>query len=592
MTTIYATVQDNQIIVNSTIAAPAAFLQASLDAAEGFADDAEAAKIAAEAAALETSALATLVTAPTSLVVNGVVPFGIIGNEVLGGSGYSYIAFMPDGSIVSTPIENMISSRLAGVTFESAETDGWDYVLTMQAGDGNLYAVNGRRADGTMSPDTTRYETTALTPLVDAPVFSTTGANASINYGQSLSIGVEAQPAISTAAFGNAFTFGSGVNSAESGNTWGAVNTSPGTSTLIPLVEMDSATGSGGTATGETTCTGAATEFTRRYLRDFGGDTDNCLLMSSAAGLGATTIAGLSKGAGGAGVWYNNLISHMTQGKARFTALSKSYILHNIVWMQGEADASAGTTKAAYKASFLQLMADVQDDYETATSNTNTIHWLIYQTANNSQTGAGTLANLNQIQLAQIELARENSNVHMIGPMYHLPIAADGLHMNNIGQARFARAVGRAQSQLVLQSSEPARIDPISATYTVEGGNYYVTATFAVPQLPLVLDEITIGRAKDYGFKIVDDTGTLTVMESHIIVNGDSVKLRVNRALGANPKLRYALDYLASSIPFRSGASGNLRDSTAGTYTVSGVEYNEWHWSPAFELAVASLENA
>lgn len=53
--------------------------------------------------------------------------------------------------------------------------------------------------------------------------------------------------------------------------------------------------------------------------------------------------------------------------------------------------------------------------------------------------------------------------------------------------------------------------------------------------------------------------------------------------------VRYALDYLGAGLTITNGASGNLRDSTPDTITISGTARPLYHVAPAFSLATITL---
>ena len=160
---------------------------------------------------------------------------------------------------------------------------------------------------------------------------------------------------------------------------------------------------------------------------------------------------------------------------------------------------------------------------------------------------------------------------------------ADGTHLTNVGYIWLGHYFGRAYKQLV-SGKKPKWINPISATARTTT----LTIKFDVPVLPLRFDSITLPNTTDKGFKVVDDTGTLTLSDIKVI-NGDSVQITLNRALGANPVVRYAIDYLGTGCQFTSGASGNLCDSDLSTVTINSSVKPMFNACPHFKLNIIKL---
>jgi hypothetical protein len=556
--------------------------------AEPFATAAAISEANAAASAVEATALAHFMPTGTLATIDGVEPLGLIALRDDAGVLRSYMAFMPGAPwIISEPIQEMIAAKLAGVTFKSVTAPGWgSYVFAQRGSDGLLYAIKGQKADGSSytgnQPNAYAYLQGAALPTADVPNYSATGWNGFLVYSQSLGMGegLAGQPSVSLTPSTYDLTFGSGLRSGKPGNTAGAVNTSPGTSSTKALVEQDDAIASDGNAAGETPCSGAAAAANRFAARDNGINPAAFVKFCSAAGHGAYSISDLG------GPWYANFTDHVSEAKARATAAGKGYVLPAVLWMQGENNAGAGTSRASYLASLTALRSRMNTDVLALTSQSAPVHLLTYQTASNPST---TLANLNPIQLAQMDAINQDPHIHFVGPVYHLPhgrgVFSDGTHLAAIGYRWFGEYAGRAYKQLVIDGRVPDCVWPVSAT--VNGTTLRVK--FRVPQRPLVFDQTTIQLTQDYGFKVTDDTGTLTLSDIKII-NGDTVQMTLNRTLSTTPKVRYAMDYLATGLNLQAGASGNLRDSTADTFTFSGATYSLAHWSPHFELSALSVE--
>ncbi|WP_404291574.1 sialate O-acetylesterase [Microvirga sp. RSM25] len=397
-----------------------------------------------------------------------------------------------------------------------------------------------------------------------------------ISYGQSLSAGIKGNPPLSQSQPYSNLTFGAGPRSTKAGNTFGGTN--PGTDTVKPLVE-DTNTPEGNSASGETVCSGAANWAVEAAARESAIDPAQLVILASAPGHGGYGIANLRKSA----PWYQNFLDHVSEGKARAAAVGKSYNVPVVVWMQGESDATAASPRTWYRDQLLQLRADINADVLAITGQANPVHLVVYQTP--SAPSPGTRAAMADIALAQLDAINASPYIHFGGSIEHLPYNADGVHLTNIGQLRYGRHLGRAWKQIVVDGNEPDAIWPISAT--AKGTT--LSVKFRVPTLPLVVDKTLLGSSQDCGFKVVDDTGTLTVTGAAIGA-GDTVVITLDRALGSNPKVRYALDYLGQGVNLANGATGNLRDSTPDTCTIAGVAHPMWHVAPKFELSIIKLD--
>ena len=304
------------------------------------------------------------------------------------------------------------------------------------------------------------------------------------------------------------------------------------------------------------------------------------VFFASAPGHTGYGIAQLAKGSG----WYQHLLDHVVEAKARATTAGKSYACHAIGWMQGESDAQADTP--TYKASLKQLAADLDADIRAITGQTAPARLLTYQTAGSN--GTATLARVAAVRQAQFEAVAESPLILFAGPIAHLAAAGDQIHLTNVSELRFAKTMGRALKQLLVEGREPDCIWPASAT----ARGTKLTVRFRVPRFPLVLDAATFGAITDLGWRVQDDTGTLTISAIAVSSSGDAVTMTLSRALAANPRVRHALDYQSSTTSFTLSPSGCLRDSTEGETTIFGATYPLWHVAPAFQLPIIALPGA
>ena len=416
---------------------------------------------------------------------------------------------------------------------------------------------------------------------LDAPIIERQ-INHLLFYGQSLSVGASGQSALSTTQPYSNITFTGGVKSTKSGGTgWNA-----GLGGFKPLVE-DNITGDYEATSyrGETVCSGAAKYATELRAIEDGLLTNSHIILASTAGHGGYSISQLSKASADVTHdstntvvsptnWYGVLLDQLTAAKTLATADSKTYGVPVVGWLQGEADRIM--TAATYVSNLIALKNDIKSDIHTATSNSDPMYFLTYQSP------YGAALSDTQVHLAQLAAAQQDDDIFLASPCYFMP-SADGTHLTNVGYIWLGHYFGRAYKQLV-SGKKPKWINPISATARTTT----ITVKFDVPVSPLRFDAITLPSTTDKGFKVVDDTGTLTLSDIQVI-NGDSVQITINRALGTNPVVRYAIDYLGTGCQFTSGASGNLCDSDLATVTINSSVKPMFNVCPHFKLNIIKL---
>lgn len=383
-------------------------------------------------------------------------------------------------------------------------------------------------------------------------------------YGQSLSVGAAAGPVLSTAQPYSNITFNGGPRAAAGDY-----------SAFKPLVEdAISPAPDGGGNRSETPCSGAANYAVELAAMEGGVQPSSHVVLASTAGHGGYSIDQLKKGT----AWYQKVIDHVTAAKTLATTAAKSYAVHAFTWIQGETDTDQNTkTQPAYRDLLSQLQCDVEADVMAISGQDRPVPCVTYQVT------YGVVKTPN-MALAQLELAQTNNRFFLATPCYHLPFASDKTHLTAAGYKWLGHYFGRAYKRLVIDGVKPQFINPVSAVCR----GTVLSIRFKVPVAPLVLDAATLAATADHGFKVQDDTGALT-LSSIRVVNGNTIQATLNRALGANPKARYGLDYLGIGLAILNGASGNLRDSESANVTIGGVSRPLYNVCPHFQLPIISL---
>ncbi|TVU83797.1 sialate O-acetylesterase [Pseudoalteromonas neustonica] len=380
-----------------------------------------------------------------------------------------------------------------------------------------------------------------------------------IAYGQSLSVGAAGKPVISLNQPYNNLTFNGGPR-AFNGTEYDFLP-------LKPLAEDENPAPDGSSTRGETVCSGFA-NLASTLLAEAGLNPLEHVILASAAGHGGYRVSQLEKGT----AWYNNtFLQHVTQG---YTA-NPEHVVPAVLWLQGENDASYTTTYSEYKQALTQLSEDIDADVKAINSQTSPAYLLEYQTA------YWTLQRPD-ISLAQLDLAKENNNIFMVCPIYHMPHASDRIHLTSEGYKWLSGYFAKAYKSL-LDGYEPEFLKPVSATLK----DTLLAVTFDVPCLPLVLDTENLALTQDCGFAVEDADGLINLKS--INVSGLSVVIELSRAVVGNAEVRYALDYQSNLTDMNEVGTGNLRDSDPETISVLGVEKPLFNVSPHFKLNIVRL---
>jgi hypothetical protein len=354
-----------------------------------------------------------------------------------------------------------------------------------------------------------------------------------LEYGQSLSIATEAYPAKSkTAMFGN-MSFGESVLPT---NLSLPTFTPHGSAALYPLTAkvqsgadlltdaQVAALEPGNAATGEQMSIGFANfaKALHNLQRGVENDADRTLVVSS-CGRGGQTIAQLSKGADPN--YYGRLPDVAGKVKALASTANKTYGIGAFLWAQGENDYSAGTTKAAYKAAFLQLLADVKADVVDGVSGQSRMPIVLtYQTGGSFADDSQELAIAN----AQLELSNEIPEVVMYAPSY--PVTDKGGHLSADGSRWMGMQAAKVFHRVVTLGLGWKPLQPTQVS--IRGRQILIG--HHVPKPPLAFRKPYVGFvATDYtnkGYRVTDNSGTIGISSVDIV--GDAV---VSIALARDP---------------------------------------------------------
>lgn len=358
-----------------------------------------------------------------------------------------------------------------------------------------------------------------------------------INYGQSKALGQAAGVGSYPGSFFNHLMFNANGSStagprAQEGTGTAAQNHA----SLIPFYEvLNGSTGNGESGLGnffrmieyllvnENGLSSAAAGFT---------------FIGSAPGQSNTTIANLSKGT----TPYQHVLDDVTYGYSLALAAGKTYNVPVILWAQGEADITAGTSRSTYSTALQTLQTNLDADIRAITGQANTVKLLCYQVDQYNQTNAN-------IGLAQTDAAAANSNIIISHPDYAVPHIPGNTHYYEEGYAINGAYFAAAYKRLVfdgLSSYQGLVVDP---NHAIQRTGSILSVPFLVPVAPLILDTYVFPSQTNYGFDALDHTGAANAIVS---VTALYNRLRIVLTTADSGTLRYC-----------SGTTwgGNLRDS-------------------------------
>jgi len=309
---------------------------------------------------------------------------------------------------------------------------------------------------------------------------------------------------------------------------------------------------------GESVEVGALNMARRLYLQDKGLEADPAhLLVASNAATSGRSIAQLAK-VGGTQE-YKRVLQAVDQARQVAESKGASYSLSAFFWLQGEydyAEVQGGINdKQRYKTALRQLRDDLYRDTARAFGQVQMPAFISYQTDAKTSVVNGSL----DIGMAQWELAREEPNWYLAGPVY--PYVDQGTHLTANGYRWFGQMLGKVYHQIVVERRGWQPLSPLGATQEERE----ILIDFHVPHPPLAFGEPYIGyqarMIENYGFVITDDQGKVPV--ENIEAAADTVlRLVTARDLVGTPTIRYASQAV--------GGAGELHDSDP---TVADAHY-------------------
>ena len=224
-----------------------------------------------------------------------------------------------------------------------------------------------------------------------------------------------------------------------------------------------------------------------------------------------------------------------------------------IFWMQGEwnyqgygdgltAGSKPTPDKDQYKALFLKLKNNMQADVQAQYKQKKKPVFITYQV------GAQYIKGREQaIGMSQLEAANENSDIVMAGPIY--PMTDRGGHLDPNGYRWFGEMLGKIYYYTQVQGKDFKPLQPMKISRTKEENVLEIKFQVAYP--PMVLDNLIVNPIPDSGFEVYVDDKRQTI--SSVTISGNCVKLACANALNGKVEVVYAGQ--------NTKGHGNLRDS-------------------------------
>lgn len=385
-------------------------------------------------------------------------------------------------------------------------------------------------------------------------------------HGQSLSVGLGSKPTITGPSNIGALMPDSGFYDGDSDVSQGLLGGHPTSTAYVPLTTIDDPSSSNEVPTA------GACEQLQKMFNDANKSVN---VIGSNCGHGGYRIDQLDKEGNGDGPTpnYQLGVEQSVLYKSHSSKANKHCLTQAMLWMQGETDVSAGTSKSEYKRRLTNLIMDFSNDI-------NQGHQPVLMTY---QVGSHTKRYPNatpEVPIGQWELSNEHPYVFMACPTYIFDYNSDGVHLNNHSSRWIGCYFGKAMYQLLTSGSwkplQPERVNR-------QGKIIWIDMHVPVP--PLVIDTERVSNPGDYGFEVW--TGEVKHEIASVEIVGDTV---IKIMLTADPsqpvEVCYGMGVAGNGGGPTTGPRGNIRDSdltVAAFNDASGQPYELFNWCVIFK---------
>lgn len=370
-----------------------------------------------------------------------------------------------------------------------------------------------------------------------------------IIYGQSLSVGYESYPTLSTQNVAGNYMIGDQVWK-NYGNNFDFTQFKPLVGT-IDNAEKGNANIMNRTAVTSAECPLIST-VNHLQLKVPGEN-----ILATSCGTGGRTIEQLSKESQQNSYYSVDFLSSVYTAKEIANYNNSKIYCPAIFFMQGENNYSVVLTpggvgltpgvnatgdKNTYKSFFLTLKNNMQTDIQNQYQQTEKPLFITYQVGAQYTRGRELT-----IGMAQLEASNENDDIICAGPVY--PMTDRGGHLDSNGYRWYGEMLGKVFYETKVLNNGFKPLQPIEISRTEQSNQ--LKLKFNVKHLPLVLDELTLAKTTNYGFDVW--LNNVEQIITAVTVDGDCVYLTCRLPLNGDVEVIYAGSSTAGS--------GNLRDS-------------------------------
>lgn len=423
----------------------------------------------------------------------------------------------------------------------SLENSGFPFIMADEKGRMS-WAIDrqGKRVDFTAptAPEPDSDDIVSLEEMANVQ----TDYMAGTSYGQSLSIGTNAYPPVSTVQPYSNVMFLSGVTPSDPDSTSDPINYSG----FTPLIEERDSS-----VHGETPVSGTLNGLIELLEAD-GKDSSEWQFVGNAPGRGGTRIAYLIKGSEN----YSWMLQQWEAAQSLAQDEGKSFSVWHVTWTQGEEDYDQDTSYDAYLAYFLDLVETIGQDAHRITGQSFHPVVPVYQSGSNRGYGRNHI----NVAMAQWQASRQNPNIIMATPVYPIPTNPNDVHLTAESSRRLGRYYARAL-HYSLFSGGGEKWRPLEPEPVIWQGRV-IDVSFNVPYGGMVIDTDQVALAPNYGFDIYDGEVVADIISSVTIVGGNRIRIVLDAEPPAGAVLSYARGRPgdpASNGPV-TGPRGNIRD--------------------------------
>lgn len=335
---------------------------------------------------------------------------------------------------------------------------------------------------------------------------------------------------------------------------------------------------------GETPACGTAENFINHVISEDGYEAENLpiQMLVSAPGMGGMNIENLGNKNG---IYYQRLLEDVRNGKRLANAQGKSYACHGVSWIQGEANCAEKTSYEDYYKMMKDLFDNLNNDIKAITGQEEDVHFFLYQTW--CFDWYYTSFTYPFVPLAQLQISLDMYNVHMVSPIYHLPLIGDYTHFTAEGSKWFGGYLGLAFKRVIIDGKNWEVMHPKKVT--TQGNCVYIRFHLPVGKA-LIFDTTSVpdrGVSKGFQIREKDDynqNSYLDIITNVEIIKNDMVKITCSES-PVGKRLTYAINGTGKLDM----SSGNLRDTSEEVFNFTiekdvNKEHKMYNWCPHFQI--------